>query len=287
MKNLQEVVLDIKTSLSDSFSIEYLTDFSFAAQGWYRLNFNQLILVEKGKGQLQIDDTEYEVNAGELVLIAKNQIYSLLQNESLEGYSLCFGDCFWDKTPVSANNCKALLFNSGTVYPLIRPASTELTSLLKLFKDMLAEFQSADYSNKGDVLAAFLKILIIKIANLYTLLAENSAQDDQKLYQRFIDLLAAQYDTSHDVTFFAGQLNISNRKLTELCRKYAGKGAKEVINLQLVTEAKRFLQFSTSPIKEIASRLNFSSSYQFSHFFKKNTSFPPETYRKQFNNIDI
>lgn len=287
MKNLQEIVLDIKTSLSDSFSIDYLTDFSFAAQGWYRVNFNQLILVEKGKGKLQIDDAGYEITAGELILIAKNQVYSLPENENLEGYSLCFGDCFWDKTPVSANNCKALLFNSGTVYPLIQPGSTDLSALLKLFKDMLVEFQGADYSNKGDVLAAFLKILIIKIANLYTLLAENSAQEDQKLYQSFLDLLATQYDTSHDVTFFAGQLNISNRKLTELCRKYAGKGAKEVINLQLITEAKRFLQFSTSPIKEIAARLNFSNSYQFSHFFKKNTSFPPETYRKQFNNIDI
>lgn len=287
MKNLQEIVLDIKTSLSDSFSIEYLTDFSFAKQAWYRVNFNQLLLFEKGCGKLQIDDAEYEVTAGELILIAKNQVYSLLENENLEGYSLCFGDCFWDKTPISANNCKALLFNSGTVYPHLQPGKAELTSLVKLFKDLLAEFQGTDYSNKGDVLAAFLKILIIKTANLYTLLAENSAQDDQKLYQRFLDLLAAHYDTSHDVTFFAGQLHISNRKLTELCRKYAGKGAKEVINLQLVTEAKRFLQFSTSPIKEIASRLNFSNSYQFSHFFKKNTSFPPETYRKQFNNIDI
>lgn len=287
MKKLQEIVLDIKTSLSDSFSIEYLTNISFGEEVFYRVNFNLLLLLEKGQGKLQIDDVVYEVKTGELILIAKNQVYSFLENESLEGYSLCFGDCFWDKTPISANNCKALLFNSGTVYPQLRPGKAELISLSKLFKDMLTEFQGSDYANKGDVLAAFLKILIIKIANLYTLLTENSAQDDQKLYQGFLNLLAVHYDTSHDVTFFAGKLNISNRKLTELCRKYAGKGAKEVINLQLITEAKRFLQFSTSPIKEIASLLNFSTAYQFSHFFKKNTSFPPGTYRKQFNNIDI
>lgn len=287
MKKLQEIVLDIKTSLSDSFSMEYLTNISFGEEVFYRVNFNLLLLLEKGKGKLQIDDVVYEVKTGELILIAKNQVYSFLENESLEGYSLCFGDCFWDKTPISANNCKALLFNSGTVYPQLQPGKAELISLSKLFKDMLTEFQGSDYANKGDVLAAFLKILIIKIANLYTLLTENSTQDDQKLYQGFLDLLAVHYDTSHDVTFFAGKLNISNRKLTELCRKYAGKGAKEVINLQLITEAKRFLQFSTSPIKEIASLLNFSTAYQFSHFFKKNTSFPPETYRKQFNNIDI
>lgn len=287
MKNPQEIVLDIKTSLSDSFSITCLNSFSTAKEACYRINFNQLLLFKKGTGKLQIDGQEYDIRAGELILMAKNQVYSFLENDSMEAYNLCFGDCFWDKTPLSANNCKALLFNSGTVYPHLHPAKEDFNYLSRLFQEMLTEFRGEDYLNKGDVLAAFLKILIIKIANLYALLAAVQGQDDQKLYQSFMELLANHYDTSHDVTFFAGKLNITNRKLTGLCRRYAGKGAKEVINLQLVSEAKRFLQFSTSPIKEIASRLNFSNSYQFSHFFKKNTSFPPETYRKQFGNIDI
>jgi AraC-like DNA-binding protein len=53
----------------------------------------------------------------------------------------------------------------------------------------------------------------------------------------------------------------------------------------LISEAKRSLQFSSLPVKEIAFELNFSSPDQFSHFFKKNAQFSPLDYRTLFINI--
>ncbi|HXO74239.1 MAG TPA: AraC family transcriptional regulator, partial [Puia sp.] len=64
-------------------------------------------------------------------------------------------------------------------------------------------------------------------------------------------------------------------------------GAKEIIIDQLVSEAKRALQFSTSPIKEIAGDLGFTSPYQFSSFFKTYTGSSPLEYKQQFVKIDI
>ena len=234
-----------------------------------------------------VDGENYAVSPGTLILLAKNQVYSFKKKLGLEAYSLCFGDCFWEKTPASANNCKATLFNDAAAHQYLRLQNEDALEINRLFHEILKEFETADYSNKGDVLAAFLKILIIKVANLHALLAKITDQNDHKIYQRFIDLLADNYQISHDVTFFAEKLNISNRKLTELCRKHADKGAKDIIQLQLVAEAKRFLQFSSRSVKEIASMLNFSNPYQFSHFFKKNTSFPPERYRKQVTGFGI
>ncbi len=63
--------------------------------------------------------------------------------------------------------------------------------------------------------------------------------------------------------------------------------AKEIINGQIVAEAKRFLQFSSNTVKEIAYELNFNTPEQFSHFFKKNTTMSPADYRSQFNNIGV
>jgi AraC family transcriptional activator of pobA len=287
MTNSTVITIDIDTSLSDSFSIGYLSTASSELNQSYRISFNQLLFVKKGKGKILIDGESYAVSPGTLVLLAKNQVYSFKANQGLEAYSLCFGDCFWEKTPASANNCKATLFNNATAHQYLRLQKDDALEINRLFQEILREFETAAYSNKGDVLAAFLKILIIKIANFHALLAKITDQNDHKIYQRFIDLLADNYQTSHDVTFFAEKLNISNRKLTELCRKHAGKGAKDIIQLQLVAEAKRFLQFSSRSIKEIASMLNFSNPYQFSHFFKKNTSFPPERYRKQITGFGI
>ncbi|NML21852.1 helix-turn-helix domain-containing protein [Pseudoflavitalea sp. G-6-1-2] len=53
----------------------------------------------------------------------------------------------------------------------------------------------------------------------------------------------------------------------------------------MIDEAKRALQFSARPIKEIAYDLSFSTPEQFSHFFKKNTQIAPVDYRNMFVNI--
>ncbi|KIO78192.1 hypothetical protein TH53_04855 [Pedobacter lusitanus] len=287
MTNSAIITIDIDTALSDSFSTAYLSAESFQLNLSCRISFNQLLFFKKGKGKLLIDGESYTVSPNTLILLAKNQVYSFKINQGLEAYSLCFGDCFWEKTPASSNNCKATLFNAASANQYLKLQKDDAAELNRLFQEILAEFNTADYSNKGDVLAAFLKILIIKIANFHALLAKITDRNDHKIYQKFVDLLANNYQVSHDVTFFAEKLNISSRKLTELCRKHAGKGAKDIIQLQLVAEAKRFLQFSSRSIKEISSMLNFSNPYQFSHFFKKNTSFPPERYRKQITGFGI
>lgn len=273
MINSTVITKDIDISLTDSFSVAYLTAQSFELHQDYKISFNQFLFFKKGKGNIEIDGEDYAVSANSLILVAKNQVYSFQANQGLAGYSLCFGDCFWERTPVSANNCKATLFNDASAHQSLQLQKENAADLFRLFNDILVEFESADYTNKGDVLAAFLKILMIKVANMHTLLAKITDQNDHKIYQRFIELLAANYQVSHDVTFFADKLHISNRKLTALCRKHADRGAKEIIQLQLVVEAKRFLQFSSRSVKEIAAMLNFSNPYQFSHFFKKNTSF--------------
>lgn len=286
MTNPAVITLDFEASLSDSFSMERLTESSFPLNQFYRANYNQFILVKKGSGRIQIDGEVYTIGANSLVLLGKNQVYSVNKAKGLTGYSLCFSDCFWERTPVSENNCKATLFNNIDANQHIQPLHQDAAYLLGLFHDIQEEYETAPYINKVDVLAAFLKILMIKVANVNSLLDKVTGQQDDKIYYEFIDLLEHEFEISHDVASFAEKLNISTRKLTDLCRKYAGKGAKDMIQDHLITEAKRSLQFTSGSIKEIAFRLNFSP-YQFSHFFKRNTSVSPETYRKQTAQIDI
>ena len=134
---------------------------------------------------------------------------------------------------------------------------------------------------------AYPKIIMIKIANLKALLTDGHESYDNQLYRQFLELVSHKYQTTHEVADFAQLLGISTRKLTDLCNKCSGKGAKEIINGQLIAEAKRSLQFSASPVKEIAFQLNFSTPDHFSHFFKKNTQLSPYQYRTVFAQIGM
>jgi AraC family transcriptional activator of pobA len=271
--------------LKDSFVIERLGERMFEVGQPYRYDDHQIILITKGNGDIQVDEENIALSAGSLLLLSKGQV-SIFGDNNYSGYFLLFGDCFWQRTPVSASNCKAVLFDDPSVKRSLRPDQADLSIIEDLFATTLQEFESADYSNKADVLAAYLKILIIKIANIHSLLQKDIATYDGHLYQDFLAMVRTEYGAAHDVSFFATRLGVTSRKLTDICRQH-GSGAKEIIIDQLVSEAKRALQFSTRPIKEIAGDLGFTSPYQFSSFFKTYTGSSPMEYKQQFVKIDI
>jgi AraC-like DNA-binding protein len=282
--------LDIRNDrdVKDSFSASYWERLTFGEdQPVCRANYNYVYLIKEGAGSIQIDEQEYPISGAELFIVAKGQLYAFKQHTLISGYAICFGDCFWEKAPASANNCKAVLFNNATTNQQVSITNIDLTELSLYFEALYREFVKDDYINKPDALAAYLKIIMIKTANLNALLTTGNDSYDNRLYRKFLDMVSNSYQTTHEVADFAKRLGISTRKLTDLCQKCGGKGAKELINGQLVAEAKRSLQFSSKPVKEIAYHLNFSTSEQFSHFFKKNTHISPHQYRLNFAQIGM
>lgn len=273
--------------LKDSFSITHLSKQYFDNLLVCRANYNRVFILETGNGTLQVDDVIYKVNGSELFLVAKAQLYAFGPGTEITGYELSFGDCFWEKAPGSASNCKAVLFNNAAANQQLPLSDTDYTEVNGLFKLLHLEFIKDDYSNKLDALAAYLKIIMIKIANVNASLVNGYDSYENQLYRRFVELVSQQYQTTHEVADFALQLGVSARKLSDLCRRCSGKGAKDIINGQVIAEAKRSLQFSSKPVKEIAFHLNFSTPDQFSHFFKKNTQVSPNDYRGHFVNIGM
>ncbi|TDX01537.1 AraC family transcriptional regulator [Dinghuibacter silviterrae] len=247
--------------------------------------YHQVYVFTRGRGIVVIGQDTCTVQKNDVLVLSKGQTHRFGDN-TLSGYLVQFNDAFWKQTPASANNCKAVLFDVGVVQHRITVAAPDVKSLTAIVDLALAEYASPDYSNKPDALAAFLKIIVIKIANIHTLLQEDIGSFDNKLYQDFVSLVNREAATCHDVASYAQKLGVSARKLSVTCYGH-GRGAKEMINDRLMSEAKRSLQFTSKPVKEIALDLSFSTPYQFSHFFKKRAALSPEHYRKQFVKIGI
>ncbi len=273
--------------LTDSFSISSLNNQAFDRLSMCRANYHRIFVIKEGIGAFQADDSTYRLSGSELFLLAKGQLYGFHSDACVTGYELSFGDCFWEKAPASANNCKAVLFNDAAANQQLPLEDVEYSQVEMLFHILYQEFLKEDYVNKLDVLAAYLKIIMIKIANVNASLIKGYDSYERQLYRRFVELVSGLYKSTHEVADFALQLNISARKLSDLCRRCGGKGAKDIINGQIIAEAKRSLQFSSKSVKEIAFDLNFSTPGQFSLFFKKHTQLSPNDYRDRFVNIGM
>ncbi|TKT90316.1 helix-turn-helix domain-containing protein [Dyadobacter frigoris] len=285
--NTISLPVTVEKDIKDSFSVNLLNNQTLDSPISIRLKYNRIFLIKDGSGILYIDGAAYPVSGSEIFLLAKEQIFSFSKHSTLSGYELCFGDCFWEKTPASVNNCKAVLFNNTADNQHIPVPFSGYQNMDMLFNTLFLEHESEDYINKTDAMAAYLKVIMIKTANLNASLTKAYDNFEKQIYRQFLGLVQKQFHTTHDVSDFASQLNISTRKLSGICKRNSNKGPKDIISLQVITEAKRALQFSTKPVKEIAFELNFNSPEQFSHFFKKYTNFSPHLYRLDFVKIGM
>ncbi len=98
-----------------------------------------------------------------------------------------------------------------------------------------------------------------------------------KLFKNQID----SYFLEHkNVAFYAQKLNITPNHLTETIKQQTGKTPKKMISDKIVLEAKKLLLYSEMDIAEISHYLDFSEPSHFGKFFKKETNFTPNEFRK-------
>ncbi len=183
----------------ERFSGNKLTEDSFQPV------FNKILLVERGNGSVTIDNVPGAV-AEQSIYLVKKDVRVSFEAFAITGFLLQFDESFWRKTPASANNCKEVLFNHDASSYSMHASEADFTHLHELFDIVWRDFTSPDYSNKPDALAAFLKVIIIKLANIHYLLKPDTSSYDSKLFQQFTSLIHEEGASLHKVDDFAARL---------------------------------------------------------------------------------
>lgn len=96
----------------------------------------------------------------------------------------------------------------------------------------------------------------------------------REMQMKFIGLVYEHYNKSHDVRFYAEQMNMSPQFLEEIM----GENPENIIVRILVDKAKQMLKNSSQSIEEIANDLGFPSKIEFMRFFKSKTGSLPSLY---------
>ena len=84
-----------------------------------------------------------------------------------------------------------------------------------------------------------------------------------------------------EVQWFAQQLAITPKYLSEICKARSGKSASEWIADVTVSEIKHRLHYSTMSIMDIAKEMRFPNASFFCQYTKKHTGMTPNQYRKK------
>ena len=102
----------------------------------------------------------------------------------------------------------------------------------------------------------------------------------EELFFDFLRLVPIHFAEHHDVAFYASQLCITPRYLSQIVREVSSRTVVDYINQMLLIEASYMLQQTSLPIVQIADRLHFSEAASFTRFFTRMKGMNPKEFRR-------
>lgn len=244
----------------------------------HRHDFFFILALKKGDGNHEIDFTAYKVVDNSVFFIRPGQVHLLELKAGCTGYIVEFNSEFYH--PKDKLSSQRLRKASNKNY-----CKLEINRFKKLHDILTYIFQEYACKEDGfqDVIKANLDIFFIEFVrqspnpngpsinvNPYT----------QERFEEFLELLDKHITTHKQVSHYTDLLNLSPYQLNEITKSSIGKTASELINEQIILEAKRYLLATPNQIKDIADQVGYEDVSYFIRFFKKHTGLSPESFRR-------
>lgn len=274
------------------------------------LTYGAILICRKGKARLNVNYKDWELYEGAVITLFPNDVVELKVDGDCKSPQTENGDCRSPETengdcksPQTANSFQVeiLKYNPSllreaslqleqTVYSSLRedrcrqdtPVVTNIINgmfgLLKVY------FDQSECTCISQLVLCQLKAFFI---GFHEYLQRNPQYrpDEVKsyrvreLFNRFMMLLERDYKISRDVNYYAEQMNISSKYLTNIVNQVTGHTPKTIIDQYVILQLKLHLKRTTQSIKEMAWEFHFADVSFFCRYFKKHTGLTPQQIR--------
>ena len=247
----------------------------------HRHNYYEVFHFIKGGGHHMLDFNLREIRDNSLHFVAPGQVHMLKRDKDAKGYVLIFSNAFFRMHGISNSLLMDYPAFNKTASPVLISANALSAELQKISSDIEKEF-TGNHQFKEQILYAYLTIFLLKCRPHFIADKAYAGADkaSQFLVRKFHQLIEENYQSMHKVKAYADKLSITPNHLNDISKKTTGKTALELIQERITLEAKRYLLHSDFNSKQIAFELNFNDPSYFSRFFRQQTRYSPESYRK-------
>jgi AraC family transcriptional activator of pobA len=254
---------------------------------FYPFRFDQyfFFMVRSGEISLKLNLVNHVIRAGEFILIEPGTICQFTGSSELMSSScMSFSNDFLLKAGTYQKYLSAFKLlgpNLSTHLVLEGKEIALLSDIFKMLYNNIVTREKNEFSQ--EIIQHNFNLAIYELINVFyhhNQELKSKPTRKQDITARFMKLLIKHYQQERSVQFYAGQLAITPRYLTQTVKGVAGKTAGDLIDEMVITEAMILLNDPIHSIGQVAISLQFSDQFFFSKFFKNKTGLTPSEYRK-------
>jgi YesN/AraC family two-component response regulator len=246
----------------------------------HRHDFYFVLAVHHGSGIHEIDFVQYPVQANAVFIVRPGQVHKLELTADTTGFLLEFDLSFYQpKNTIAEHRWKKA---SSKNYCEVDAARFKRlhTHLATIFDEYSLKQEGYIEAIKGNLDLFFLEY--IRQSKNPNSIAKSESGYIQERFEEFVRLLETNIVSMKNVSDYADLLSLSPYQLNSIAKTSVGKTVSDLINDQIILEAKRHLIATPAQVKEVANQLGYEDPSYFIRFFKKHTGQSPDTFRKNF-----
>ena len=246
----------------------------------HKHDFFFVLALHKGTGMHEIDFIPYGIHDNSIFILRPGQVHRLVLGAGSTGFLMEFDLAFYQpKHTITDQRWKKA---SGKNY-----CEVEAGRFMKLHVFLENVFDEFTTKQDGhtEAIKANLDLFFIE----YTRQSRNpkslTKTDNgytQDRFEELAGLLETNIGSMKNVSQYAELLSLSPYQLNAITKTSVGKTVSDLINEQIILEAKRYLLATHSQIKDLADHLGYEDVSYFIRFFRKQTGHSPEAFRKNF-----
>ena len=215
-----------------------------------RVNFILMALCKQGSAHYSIDTKELDVKPGDLMFISAKHIvdhYTTMQN------------------------------------PVVSLTPGEIQVYSNYFYTIRRKMSDQQNHYRTGLVKALLLAMFYDMSNVIWRVEQQESKSMTRhdvIFSQFIRLLGEHFRTERRVNWYAKQLCLTPKYLSEAIKLISKRTPNEWIDDYVVLEIRVLLKNSTKSIKEITEELHFPNQSFFSKYFKEHVGVSPSDYRK-------
>ncbi|OQP60112.1 hypothetical protein A3860_34860 [Niastella vici] len=244
-----------------------------------------VLLQLEGSGHSKINFKDYPTHKGQVLTIPPNAIrHFSIQPPECRFAALVFTSGFLSQSGLNMKHTDLFDLLSATNSYRLDPEPQEFERLRNLLH-VLHEKYTSTYCTSLDqqVIDHLFQAFLYELSAVYQRCNSHKKVEytrKEDISMRFVKLLAESFRQERSVMFYAEQLHVTPRYLSQTVKEITGKPAGELIDEMVIMEARALLNDVSFTIAQVAESLYFSDQFFFSKYFKRHAGVSPSEYRR-------
>jgi YesN/AraC family two-component response regulator len=175
------------------------------------------------------------------------------------------------------------IFLFSRLHPVFGMDREEARSILGFYLLIRQKVSETTHRFRKDTVKALLQAFLYDAGNIFWKVFNN--EDDkntrnEEIFMQFIELVEKHFKTERRVTWYALQMHITPKYLSETIRKVSRQTPGEWIDSYVMLELRVLLRTSPLSIKEITEQMHFPNQSFLGKYFKQHAGVSPKEYRR-------